>query len=187
MDKNGCKVVIESKSVSIYDTAGRLLKQQSIIDYTKTNIIGEYADLSNFISTWTDAEKKEEIQKLLLGRGIDLDIMKKEQNMEDVDDFDFICHVAYNQKPLSRKDRAEGVKKQDFFSKYSGVAKEVLEILLDKYMNEGIYPIENTKILNLQPFMKYGTPSKIADYFGGKKGYLDAVHSLGKAIYGVFR
>ncbi len=187
VDKNGCKVVIESKSVSIYDTAGRLLKQQSIIDYTKTNIIGEYADLSNFISTWTDAQKKEEIQKLLLGRGIDLDIMKKEKNMEDVDDFDFICHVAYNQKPLSRKERAEGVKKQDFFSKYSGVAKEVLEILLEKYKNEGIYPIENTKILNLQPFMKYGTPSKIANYFGGREGYLEAVHSLGKAIYGVFR
>ncbi len=187
VDKNGCKVIIESKSVSIYDIDGKLLKQENIIDYTKSNVRGEYADLSNFIRTWTGAEKKEKIQELLLGRGIDLDIMKKEQNMEDVDDFDFICHVAYDQKPLTRKERAEGVKKQDFFSRYSGAAREVLEILLDKYMNEGIYQIENTKILNLQPFMKFGTPNKIASYFGGKKGYLAAVHSLGNAIYGVLR
>ena len=87
--------------------------------------------------------------------------------MSDVDDFDFICHVAFNQKPLTRKERANNVKKRDFLSKYSGVAREVLEVLLDKYMNTGIYEIEKTEILKLDPFLKLGKPAKIAGYFGG--------------------
>ena len=187
VDEKGCKVEITSKTVSIYDTNGKLLKQESIVDYTKTNVRGEYASLDNFIKQWKATEKKEEIQKLLLKRGIDLEVMKKEQNMDGVDDFDFICHVAFDQKPLTRKERAEGVRKQDFFGKYSGVAKEILEILLEKYKDEGIYQIEKTEILKLQPFKKYGSPSKIASYFGGKQGYLSAIQSLGNAIYGVFR
>ena len=103
--------------------------------------------------------------------------------MEDVDDFDFICHVAYNRKPLTRKERANNVKKRDFLSKYSGVAKEVLEALLEKYMNSGIYEIEQTEILKLDPFAKYGKPAKIAQFFGGKQGYLKAVKELEEALY----
>ena len=105
--------------------------------------------------------------------------------MTDVDDYDFICHVAYDKKPLTRKERAEGVKKQDFFSKYSGAAKEVLEILLDKYMNLGIYQVEDLKVLSLDPLRRFGTPSKIVGYFGGKAAYLQAVKSLENAIYEV--
>lgn len=103
--------------------------------------------------------------------------------MADVDDFDFICHVAFDKKPLTRKERANNVKKRDFFSKYSGVAREVLEALLDKYMNTGIYEIEKTEILKLDPFLKLGKPAKIAGYFGGKQGYLKAVQELEQAIY----
>ena len=103
--------------------------------------------------------------------------------MADVDDFDFICHVAYDKKPLTRRERANNVKKRDFFSKYSGVAREVLEALLDKYMNSGIYEIEKTEILRLDPFMRLGKPSKIASYFGGKAGYLKAIQELEDAIY----
>ena len=109
--------------------------------------------------------------------------MKADQNMADVDDFDFICHVAYDKKPLTRKERANNVKKRDFLSKYSGVAREVLEALLDKYMNSGIYEIEKTEILRLDPFMRLGKPSKIASYFGGKEGYLKAVQELEEQIY----
>ncbi len=185
VDRNGCRVEIINKTVAIYDSNGKLLRQESIIDYTRTNITGEYASLDNFIQRWNAEEKKEEIQKLLLERGIDLEAMKAEQDMTDVDDFDFICHVAYDQKPLTRKERAEGVKKQDFFSQYTGVAREVLETLLDKYMNIGIYQIENLEILKTDDFRKFGSQSKIASYFGGKLGYLKAVHSLGNAIYGV--
>lgn len=185
VDVNGCEVRIINKTVSVYDANGKLLRQESIVDYTKTNIKGEYASLDNFIRKWNTEEKKEKIQELLLERGIDLESLKADQNMSDVDDFDFICHIAFDKKPLTRKERAEGVKKKDFLSKYNGVAKEVLEVLLDKYMNMGIYQIESMKILSLDPLKQYGTPSKIVSYFGGKNGYLDAVRSLENAIYEV--
>lgn len=183
VDRNGCKVQIIHKTVSVYDTNGKLLRQESIVDYTKENIQGEYASLDNFIRQWSTHEKKEEIRDLLYDRGIDLELLKADQNMSDVDDFDFICHVAFDKKPLTRKERANNVKKRDFFSKYSGVAREVLETLLDKYMNTGIYEIEKTEILKLDPFFKLGKPAKIAGYFGGKQGYLKAVKELEKAIY----
>ena len=183
VNKDGCKVQIIHKTVSIYDVNGKLLRQESIVDYTKENVLGEYASLDNFIRHWTAEEKKEKIRELLFERGINLDMIKAEQNMSDVDDFDFICHVAFDKKPLTRRERANNVKKKDFFSKYSGVAKEVLEALLDKYMNTGIYEIEKTEILKLDPFIKLGKPSRIAEFFGGKEGYIKAVKELEKAIY----
>lgn len=183
VDKNGCQVKIIHKTVSVYDSNGKLLRQESIVDYTKENIRGEYASLDNFIRQWSAQKKKEQIRDLLHERGIDLELLKEEQNMTDVDDFDFICHVAFDKKPLTRKERANNVKKRDFFSKYSGAAREVLEALLDKYMNTGIYEIEKTEILKLDPFLKLGKPAKIAGYFGGKAGYLKAVQELEQAIY----
>ena len=181
--RDGCKVEIIHKTVSVYDANGKLLRQESIVDYTKENILGEYASLDNFIRQWTAEEKKEKIRELLLERGIDLEMMKADQSMTDVDDFDFICHVAFDKKPLTRRERANNVKKRDFLSKYSGVAREVLEALLDKYMNTGIYEIEKTEILKLDPFVKLGKPARIAGFFGGKEGYLKAVRELKNAIY----
>ncbi len=181
--RDGCKVEIIHKTVSVYDTNGKLLRQESIVDYTKENIRGEYASLDNFISKWAKEEKKDKIREMLLERGIDLELIKADQNMADVDDFDFICHVAFDKKPLTRKERANNVKKRDFLSKYSGAAREVLEALLDKYMNTGIYEIEKTEILKLDPFLKLGKPAKIAGYFGGKAGYMQAVKELEEAIY----
>lgn len=183
VDANGCKVEIIHKTVSIYDTNGKLLRQESIIDYTKENVQGEYASLDNFIRQWTAEEKKAKIRDLLRERGIDLEKMKAEQGMTDVDDFDFICHVAFDKKPLTRRERANNVKKRDFLSRYSGAAKEVLEALLDKYMNTGIYELEKTEILKLDPFAKMGKPAKIAGYFGGKAGYVKAIQELEKEIY----
>ena len=181
--RDGCKVEIIYKTVSVYDANGKLLRQESIVDYTKENILGEYASLDNFIRQWTAAEKKEKIREMLRERGIDLEAMKADQGMSDVGDFDFICHVAFDKKPLTRRERANNVKKRDFLSKYSGVAREVLEALLDKYMNTGIYEIEKTEILQLDPFQKLGKPAKIASYFGGKAGYLKAVKELEEQIY----
>ena len=183
VDRDGCRVEVIYKTVSVYDADGKLLRQESITDYTKENVRGEYASLDNFIRQWSQEEKKEKIRQLLLDRGIDLEPMKAEQHMSDVDDFDFICHVAFDRKPLTRRERANNVKKRDFLSKYSGVAREVLEALLDKYMNTGIYEIEKTDVLKLDPFMKLGKPAKIASYFGGKDGYLHALRELEKAIY----
>ena len=185
VDTNGCEVHIINKTVSVYDTNGKLLRQESIIDYTKTNILGEYASLDNFINQWTAEEKKEKIHELFLERGINLEMLKEDQEMSDVDDFDFICHVAFDKKPLTRKERAENVKKRDFLSKYNGAAREILEALLDKYMNAGIYELESTEILKLDPLKKYGAPSKIVGLFGGKDGYLSAIKELEQEIYRV--
>lgn len=183
VDENGCDVHIIGKRVEVYDIDGKLLRQESIVDYTKSNILGKYASLDNFILKWTSEEKKEAIRELLKQQGIDLEQMKADQGMTDVDDFDFICHIAYDQKPLTRRERANNVKKRDFLSKYSGVAREVLEALLDKYMNTGIYEIEKTEILQLDPFKKFGKPAKIATYFGGKAGYLQAIKELEEELY----
>lgn len=183
VDAEGCTVRIINKTVSVYDTNGKLLRQESIVDYTKSNILGTYASLDNFIRQWTAEEKKESIRELLRERGIDLELMKAEQAMSDVDDFDFICHVAFDKKPMTRRERANNVKKRDFLSRYSGAAREVLEALLDRYMNTGIYEIEKTDILKLDPFAKMGKPARIAGYFGGRDGYMQAVKALENAIY----
>lgn len=181
--KDGCTVKIINKVVSVYDTDGKLLRQESIVDYTKSNILGEYASLDNFIRQWSAEKKKAKIRELLLEKGIDLELLKAEQKMSDVDDFDFICHVAFDKKPLTRRERANNVKKKDFFSKYSGAAKEVLEKLLDSYMDLGIYDIETTDILKMDDFKKFGKPARIASYFGGKDQYLQAVKALEEALY----
>ncbi len=181
--KDGCTVKIINKVVSVYDTDGKLLRQESIVDYTKSNILGEYASLDNFIRQWSAEKKKAKIRELLLEKGIDLELLKAEQKMSDVDDFDFICHVAFDKKPLTRRERANNVKKKDFFSKYSGAAKEVLEKLLDSYMDLGIYDIETTDILKMDDFKKFGKPARIASYFGGKDQYMQAVKALEEALY----
>ena len=185
VDPTGCRVHILQKIVSVYDNDGKLLKQESIIDYTKENIYGEYASLEQFIKTWTASEKKEKIQELFRSKGIDLDELKAEMGLTDVDDFDFICHIAYDKKPLTRKERAENVKKRDIFTKYGGAAGEVLKALLDRYADIGIYEIEDLNVLALEPFSQYGRPSRIAQLFGGKEAYLQAVKELEREIYRV--
>lgn len=185
VDAEGAPVSIINETVAIYDADGKLLRTENIIDYTRLNIIGEYGNLETFIEFWTGADKKKVLQDLLEKRGIDLKALKDDKGMSDMDDFDFICHIAYDQRPLTRQERANNVKKRDFFSKYSGVAREVLEALLEKYMNLGIYDIENTSILSLDPLSKYGSPAKIVKAFGGKNEYLDAVRALEEAIYEV--
>lgn len=183
VDANGCPVRIINKMVSVYDADGKLLRQESIVDYTKENIVGQYASLDGFIREWSAQQKKEAIRDLLRERGIDLDAMKAEQAMEDVDDFDFICHVAFDAKPLTRRERANNVKKRDFLSRYTGPAREVLEALLDRYMDTGVYEIEKTEILKLDPFKRMGKPARLAALFGGKEGYLKAVRELENEIY----
>lgn len=185
VDENGCSVHVIGKTIAIYDANGKLLRQESIVDYTKSNILGEYASLDNFIRQWSAKDKKESIRDLLMERGIDLEAMKEAQGMTDVDDFDFICHVAFDQKPLTRKERANNVKKRDFLNKYKGVAREVLEALLDRYMNTGIYELEKVEVLKLSEFKRFGMPAKIASYFGGKAGYFQAVKELEDEIYKV--
>ena len=183
VDKDGCQVKIINKTVSVYDANGKLLRQEDIIDYTRTNIKGEYASLSDFIRKWKASDKKKTIEESFRAMGIDLKVLKADQGMKDVDDFDFICYVAYGKKPLTRKERANNVKKKDFFSKYSADAQAILDILLDKYMNQGIIEVEDIKVLSLADFANYGKPAKIVKLFGGKAQYEAAVRELEASIY----
>lgn len=183
--KGQIKVDVLQRLVSIYDTDGKLLKQESIEDYTKESIIGTYQTLENFIQTWNGEQKKEIIRNMLKEKGIDLELIKKDQNMTDVDDFDFICHIAFNQKPLTRRERAENVKKRDIFGKYGEAAREIINALLDKYAELGIYDIESTEILKQNPFTKYGKPARIAALFGGSDKYRAALKELENELYKV--
>ena len=185
VDKNGCEVRVINKVVSVYDTNGKLLRTESITDYTKKNIINTYATIETFTSKWNTVKRKSEITEMFKEVGIDLAALKHDRNLDDVDDFDFICHIAYGKKTLTRRERAEQVKKRDVFSKYGEQARLVLEALLDKYMDEGISELENLSVLKNDPFRRFGSPANIARLFGGKQGYLNAVNNLTKLIYNV--
>ena len=183
VSRDGCEVKIINKMVSVYDSNGKLLRTESITDYTRKNINDTYANLSDFINHWNAAEKKSEIAQLMRENGIDLQALKEQQGMADVDDFDFICHIAYGKKPLTRRERAENVKKRDVFSKYGEGARKVLEALLDKYANDGISQLENRKVLSLDPFRQMGSPATIAKLFGGNQQYFEAVRELEHELY----
>ena len=183
VDAHGCPVRITHKTVAIYDMDGKLLRQENIIDYTRENVRGNYGDLAAFIRTWTASAKKRAIADALRTHGIDLDALKRDMGMADVDDFDFLCHVAYDQRPLTRRERAEGVKKTDFLHRYSGAARDVLGVLLDAYQNLGIKEIENPAVFRLADFQRFGTLAKIAKLFGGKAAFQSALHALEQELY----
>lgn len=183
VDKDGCSVEVINKVVSVYDANGKLLRTESITDYTRKNINETYVNLDDFINRWNAADKKAEITDLMRESGIDLQALKHDRDMDDVDDFDFICHIAYGKKPLTRHERAENVKKRDIFNKYGAEARKVLEALLEKYANDGITQLENRTVLSLDPFRQMGSPANIARLFGGKQQYFSAVKELECLIY----
>lgn len=185
VNRDGCQVRVLQSVVFVYDTNGKLLRTESITDYTKRNINEIYVNLDDFIQRWNGAKKKEEITKLLEESGIDLKALKQEQGLSEVDDFDFICHIAYGKKPLTRRERAEQVKKRDIFNKYGNEARKVLEALLEKYTANGISQLEDPVILQLDPFRQMGTPAHIAKLFGGKAQYYSAVRELENFIYSI--
>ena len=183
--RDGCRVEVIHKTVSVYNTDGKLLRQENIIDYTKTNLLGEFASLEKFIEYWTADEKKEKLREMLHERGIDLEALKRDQNMADVDDFDFVCHLAFDKNPLTRRERAARAQNQAYLDQYQGNARAVLEILLDKYKDFGIAQIADISVLKIDPLNQFGTPSRIVGFFGGKAGYLDAVRGLENTLYGI--
>jgi type I restriction enzyme R subunit len=175
-------VRVLSERVQYVDKDGKLITE-SLIDYTKKNIRELYAQLDDFLRTWTQAEKKQAIIDELQDSGVLLDAVKEELGKTELDDFDLICHLAYDKPPLTKKERAENVKKRHYLYKYSDTAQQVIEALLDKYANDGIKEIEDTKVLQLKEFAKIGSPMKIVKAFGGKEAYLKAVMELENEIY----
>jgi type I restriction enzyme R subunit len=158
------------------------LISESIKDFTKRNILNEFATLDDFIHMWTLSEKKAAIKDELLARGVLLDALREEFQYE-VDDFDLILHIAFDKKPLTKKERVDQVKKKGYLNKYSETCKEVLSALLDKYMDGGIQELEDTRILENAPFDQIGSARNIAKLFGGKEAYLGAVKELQNMIY----
>lgn len=140
------------------------------------------ATIDEFLNEWSEAEKKQQIIEELEGEGVFFDELEKQIGKE-MDAFDLICHVAFDKPPLSRRERADKVRKSDYFAKYGDDARKVLTALLDKYADEGIENIENMEVLRLRPFDNMGTPFEILDYFGGKQGYKDALKDLEAQIY----
>jgi type I restriction enzyme R subunit len=175
-------VRVLSERVQYVDKDGKLITE-SLIDYTKKNILQQYSRLDEFLRTWTTAEKKQAIIDELQDRGVLLDAVREELGKTELDDFDLICHIAYDKAPLTKRERAENVKKRHYLYKYSDIAQQVIEALLDKYANDGIKEIEDAKVLQLKEFAKIGSPIKIVKAFGGKEAYLKAVQELENEIY----
>lgn len=174
-------VQVVSEKVFYYDKEGKLVSE-SLIDYTKKNILNEYANLDQFLQKWNATEKKEVIIKELEERGVFFEELKEEVGLE-MDPFDLICHVAFNQPPKTRKERANYVKKKDYFSKYGETAKQVIDALLDKYADEGLENLENMEVLLIPEFNKFGSPHDIIKKFGGKEKYIEAVNELKDKLY----
>lgn len=175
-------VKVLSERVQYVDKDGKLITE-SLIDYTKKNILQQYAGLDDFLKRWTEAQKKQAIIDEMKEEGVLLDAVREEIGKAELDDFDLICHLAYDKAPLTKAERANNVKKRHYLHKYSELAQQVLRTLLDKYANEGIKEIEETKVLQLQEFVKFGSPMKIVKEFGGKEGYQEAIRELENEIY----
>ena len=165
-----------------YDNDGNLITE-NLVKFSKNNILKEFSTLESFIKKWNSFDKKDAIVDELYKHNIFIDELREVSGHKDMDDFDLICHIAFDKKPLTRQERANNVKKRDYLSKYEGVARSVIEGLLDKYASNGIENLENIKILENDPFRQYGSPMKIANEFGGKKAFLNAMHDLHKEIY----
>lgn len=154
----------------------------SLKDYTREIIKGQYSSLNDFLNKWKNAERKEAIIAELIEQGIMVEALYDVVNKE-VDLFDLICHIAYDQPPLTRKERANSVKKRNYFTKYGEQARKVLEALLDKYADEGIVNIESMEVLKVQPLTDFGSPIEIINSFGSKEKYLQAVKELEIELY----
>ena len=179
---NDVPVKVISERVQYYDKDGKLITE-SLKDYSKKNMRDEFATLDEFLTRWNSEERKEAIVEELKEHGVLLDALREEIGHKDIDDFDLICHIAFDKKPLTKAERANNVKKRGYLYKYSDMAQKVLEALLEKYKDEGINQLEDTKILKLKDFEKFGSPMKIVKLFGGKEGYLKAVKELEEEIY----
>jgi len=178
---NGVNVAVLNERIQYMDGNGKLITG-SLKDYTKQKVREQYQSLDEFLSKWNQADKKQAIIEELTEQGIIFENLKEAINKE-MDVFDLICHTAFGQAPLTRAERANKVKKRDYFTKYGEQARKVLETLLDKYADEGIENIEDMKILQVNPLNQFGSPLEIVKLFGGKKQYIKALIELEQEIY----
>ncbi|HTA82280.1 MAG TPA: DEAD/DEAH box helicase family protein [Bacteroidia bacterium] len=178
---SGVEVKVLNERVQYYGVDGKLISE-SLKDYSKKHLQQEFRSLDEFINKWNSVQKKQELHAELLEHGIFIDELQEAVN-KDLDTFDLICHVAFDKPPLTRKERANNVKKRNYFTKYGEQAKNVLEALLDKYADKGIENIESAKVLELEPLSQMGTPAEIVKWFGGPSYFRKALKELENELY----
>jgi type I restriction enzyme, R subunit len=178
---NGVEVTVIKERVQYLGDDGKIMTE-SLRDYTRKNVLSAYGSLDTFLTSWKQADKKRAIVDELEQRGVIFAALKEEIGSA-FDPFDLICHIAFEQKPLTRKERVEQVKKRDYFAKYGDLARKVISALLDKYADDGMLDLENPEIIRLDPLSKLGSPMEIIRAFGGKPAYDAAIHSLTDELY----
>lgn len=174
-------VAVARERVQYLNAQGKLVTE-SLRDYTRINLLKKYDSLDRFLQTWQQADRKAALLQELEGQGVLLDALADEVG-KDLDPFDLLLHVAYDQPPLTRRERAQRVKKRNVFTQYGPVARKVLDALLDKYADEGIATIESNEVFKLQPFTDLGSPVELVRSFGGRPQYLSALQALEQALY----
>ncbi|PVE22338.1 restriction endonuclease [Microvirga sp. KLBC 81] len=178
---DGIGATILAERVEYLDEDGKLVTE-TLRDFTKKAIRRRFASLDTFLKRWKSEERKQAVIEELAAEGLLLDPLVEEVG-KDLDPFDIICHVAFDKKPLTRRERAENVKKRDVFTKYGHQARAVLEALLAKYADEGVLNLDDTNVLRIAPFTALGTPVQLIKAFGDKSGFERAVHELQSALY----
>ncbi len=178
---DGVGAAIIAERVEYLDENGKLVTE-SLRDFTKKALRKRFASLDDFLKRWKAAERKQAIIKELEAEGLPLDLIAEELG-KDLDPFDLICHVAFDAKPLTRRERAENVRKRDVFTKYGDAARAVLDALLAKYADEGVLNLDDANLLKIAPFSNIGTPIELIRAFGGKPGFEQAVHDLQSELY----
>lgn len=174
-------VYVVNERVQYYGTDGKLITE-SLRDYSRIQINKRFVSLDAFLQAWNDADRKQAIITELEEQGILFEELARESG-KDLDPFDLICHIAFGQKPLTRRERAEQVKKRDYFTRYGGTARKVLELLLDKYQDSGVTNIEQMEVLRLTPIDQLGSPTEIVAAFGGRAQYQAAIRELERSLY----
>lgn len=178
---DGIAVAIVAERVEYLDENGKLVTE-SLRDFTKKALRKHFASLDEFLKRWNDADRKQVVVDELAVEGLSLDVIAEELG-KDLDPFDLVCHIAFDRKPLTRKERAEQVKKRDIFGKYGEQARAVLDALLGKYADEGVLNLDDTNVLRIPPLNTLGTPMQLINAFGGKAGFEDAVHAMQNELY----
>ena len=178
---DGVAATIVAERVEYLDENGKLVTE-SLRDFTKKALRKHFASLDDFLKRWKAAERKQAIVEELEAEGLPLDLIALELG-KDLDPFDLICHVAFDAKPLTRRERADNVKKRDVFNKYGDQARAVLDALLAKYADEGVFNLDDVTVLRIPPFTQLGTPVQLIEVFGGRAGFVEAVHELQSALY----
>ena len=175
------QVSVAAERVQYFDARGKLITE-SLKDYTRKALCREFSSLNDFLTKWNSANRKLAIIEELANEGIFFDALAEEIG-KDLDPFDIVCHIAWDRPALTRRERAENVKKRNYFSKYGEQAQKVIGALLDKYADEGVVHIEETQILTVNPFTDFGTPVEIIEKFGGLEAYQVAIQELEQALY----